>query len=235
MGEERMKVGVVIAAAGQGKRMGAGKNKLFLPLAGRPVFVHTVELFVSCSLFREIVIVVSEGDVEEVRRMLRTHGLEKVTLAVGGNERQHSVYAGLNALREADVVLVHDGARPFVRVRDIERLLAALATSEAAILAVPVKDTIKVVSGDRFVEETPARESLWAVQTPQAFRLSVLLEAHRRARREGFLGTDDASLVERLGVRVKVIEGDYENIKLTTPDDLSLAEAILKRRGERGK
>lgn len=146
----------------------------------------------------------------------------------GGDERQHSVYKGLKAVKQEKIVLVHDGARPFIKHEQIDELIAEAEQTGAAILAVPVKDTIKRVQ-DLQVSETIERSSLWAVQTPQAFRLSLLMKAHAEAERKGFLGTDDASLVEQMeGGSVRVVEGSYTNIKLTTPDDLTSAEAIME-------
>jgi len=225
-------VGVVIVAAGSGKRMGAGKNKLWLPLAGRPILAHTVELFVAHPLVDEIVLVVSEVDRAEIADWLQNTP-NHVKLAIGGAERQDSVRAGLDVLSEdCSYVLVHDAARPFVTAEQIEEVIKRVRVEEAVIMAVPVKDTIKVVSPTGIVESTPARESLWAVQTPQAFRLSLLREAHQQAAESGKIGTDDAMLVEWMGQQVAVVAGSYENIKITTPDDLWFGEEILRRRKE---
>lgn len=227
-----MAVGVVIVAAGSGKRMGAGKNKLWLPLAGRPILAHTVELFVAHPLVDEIVLVVSEVDRAEIADWLQNTP-NHVKLAIGGAERQDSVRAGLDVLSEdCSYVLVHDAARPFVTAEQIEEVIKRVRVEEAVIMAVPVKDTIKVVSPTGIVESTPARESLWAVQTPQAFRLSLLREAHQQAAESGKIGTDDAMLVEWMGQQVAVVAGSYENIKITTPDDLWFGEEILRRRKE---
>lgn len=155
-----------------------------------------------------------------------------LSIVSGGAERQHSVYNGLKAVKESDFVLIHDGARPFITIEKIHELVKEANEHGAAVPAVPMKDTVKRVS-QGFVDETVERSSLWAIQTPQAFRVSLILEAHERARQEGYVGTDDASLVERIGKKVKVIEGNYRNIKLTTPDDLLFAEAILSVKEER--
>lgn len=149
-----------------------------------------------------------------------------ISIVSGGIERQHSVYNGLQAVKEGEIVLIHDGARPFIRLEKIHELVKEAQEHGAAIPAVPMKDTVKKVRNG-MAEETVERSSLWAVQTPQAFRVSLVLEAHKRAQEEGYIGTDDASLVERMGKKVKIVEGDYRNIKLTTPDDLLFAEAIL--------
>lgn len=228
-----MDTGVVIVAAGSGKRMGAGRNKLWLPLGGRPILSHTIELFANHPEIGEVVLVVSERDEADIQALLSKESYA-VTVTRGGAERQISVRLGLSALSEKiSYVLVHDAARPFVTKEQISGIIRQVRQDQATIMAVPVKDTIKVVGATGVVESTPARESLWAVQTPQAFRLSLLREAHEAAVQSGRVGTDDAMLVEWLGHPVTVMLGSYENIKITTPDDLWLGEEILrKRKGE---
>jgi len=225
--------GVVIVAAGSGKRMGGQRNKLWLPLAGEPILAHTVRLFATHQDVDQIVLVVSEQDYADVREWLQKEAIE-LTVVLGGAERQDSVRNGLGALSEnCTYVLVHDAARPFVTREQISDMIKQVKLDQATIMAVPVKDTIKVVGSTGIVEATPARESLWAVQTPQAFRMSLLREAHEAAQRAGKVGTDDAMLVEWLGHSVTVVQGSYENIKITTPDDLWFGEEILrKRKGE---
>ncbi|MFT4415695.1 2-C-methyl-D-erythritol 4-phosphate cytidylyltransferase [Fredinandcohnia humi] len=220
---------VVIPAAGQGKRMNAGKNKQFIKLQSIPVIIHTLRVFEKDPHCSGIILVINKDEQEEFEKLLATYNIQKVTSLVhGGSERQHSVYNGLQNVRNSEIVLVHDGARPFVKVEFIHKLVKAAVENGAAILAVPVKDTIKRASIDLHVNETVERSGLWAVQTPQAFHVSVLTAAHEQARREQYLGTDEASLVERLPRQVTIVEGDYLNIKLTTQDDLLFAEAILK-------
>jgi len=222
--------GVVIVAAGSGKRMGAKRNKLWLPLGGKPIMMHTVELFATHPEIAETVLVVSAQDEKEVLAWLRKVPFS-VKVVLGGAERQDSVRAGLSALSAAcSHVLVHDAARPFVTAGEISAIIGRVGIDDATIMAVPVKDTIKVVDSTGTVESTPARESLWAVQTPQAFRLSLLMKAHQAALEAGKTGTDDAMLVEWLGHPVKIMRGSYENIKITTPDDLWFGEEILRRR-----
>jgi len=222
--------GVVIVAAGSGKRMGAERNKLWLPLAGTPILAHTVRLFAAHPEIAEVVLVVNERDEADIREWLAKEPFA-VTVTRGGAERQDSVRSGLAALSDnCEYVLVHDAARPFVTGEQISGIIRQVRQDHATIMAVPVKDTIKVVGAAGVVESTPARESLWAVQTPQAFRLSLLREAHEAALRAGRVGTDDAMLVEWLGHPVTVRQGHYENIKITTPDDLWLGEEILRRR-----
>ncbi|MFC0297834.1 2-C-methyl-D-erythritol 4-phosphate cytidylyltransferase [Geobacillus jurassicus] len=220
----------IVLAAGQGKRMNAGMNKQFLELGGEPLIVRTLKVFDRDERCARIVLVVNPAERSRFELLLDRFHIRKVAaFADGGEERQHSVYNGLQALEGEEIVLIHDGARPFVRVRHLHELADAAIQYGAAIPAVRVKDTIKKVDG-LFVEQTIDRSSLWAVQTPQAFRLSLIMEAHEAAKQAGYLGTDDASLVERIGKPVKIIEGDYRNIKLTTPEDLLFAEAILASR-----
>ncbi|KXG08707.1 2-C-methyl-D-erythritol 4-phosphate cytidylyltransferase [Anoxybacillus sp. P3H1B] len=218
---------VVIPAAGQGKRMKAGMNKLLIELQHQPVIIHTLKVFEQDDDCRGIIMVVNETERPLFVELLKKFGIKKViSIVSGGIERQHSVYNGLQAVKEGEIVLIHDGARPFIRLEKIHELVKEAQEHGAAIPAVPMKDTVKKVRNG-MAEETVERSSLWAVQTPQAFRVSLVLEAHKRAQEEGYIGTDDASLVERMGKKVKIVEGDYRNIKLTTPDDLLFAEAIL--------
>ncbi|TXK57233.1 2-C-methyl-D-erythritol 4-phosphate cytidylyltransferase [Bacillus subtilis] len=224
-----MSYDVVIPAAGQGKRMKAGRNKLFIDLKGDPVIIHTLRVFDSHRQCDKIILVINEQEREHFQHLLSDYPFQtSIELVAGGEERQHSVYKGLKAVKQEKIVLVHDGARPFIKHEQIDELIAEAEQTGAAILAVPVKDTIKRVQ-DLQVSETIERSSLWAVQTPQAFRLSLLMKAHAEAERKGFLGTDDASLVEQMeGGSVRVVEGSYTNIKLTTPDDLTSAAAIME-------
>jgi len=228
VGGVRVPVSVIIPAAGSGKRMGGGTAKQFLPLRGEPVLVRTVRLFGESPLVDEIVIAAS--DVETTRELVG--GLVKVTHIVpGGAERQDSVWAGLQVVHSRPrIVAVHDAARPLLPVQVLEGVLNAAAAHKAQVVAVPVKDTVKVVSAGGVVTATPDRATLWAVQTPQVFWIETLLQAFRQAQADRFVGTDDASLVERIGVPVQVYMGSHENIKLTTPEDFRVAEAILEGR-----
>ncbi|MBT2758974.1 2-C-methyl-D-erythritol 4-phosphate cytidylyltransferase [Mesobacillus foraminis] len=226
---------VVIPAAGQGKRMGAGRNKLFLPLDGIPVLIHTLKVFEEDGECSGITLAIHPDDEQAFKQLLMEYGIQKViSFVYGGKERQDSVYSGVKALAADGIVLVHDGARPFIKQQTIHELVKAADKDGAAIAAVPVKDTIKKAE-DLQVTETIERSSLWAVQTPQAFRISVLRKAHEEAAKNDFVGTDDASLVERLPHKVVIIEGDYDNIKLTTPEDVYFAEAILRKRQNQGR
>lgn len=225
-------VGVVIPAAGQGTRMGAEVNKQFLTLAGLPVLVHTVQVFQESEQVQEIVIVGAERDIERIRELVKTYDFNKVKATpVGGAQRQESVYAGLQALSPAiRTVMVHDGARPLLILEELHRFLTESEGLPAAIMAIKLKDTVKVVNSTGLVVETPARDTLRAVQTPQVFKRELLEYAHREAHRQGYYGTDDASLLEWLGYPVRVLDGSRENLKITTPGDLWLAEQILRNR-----
>ncbi|WP_243388369.1 2-C-methyl-D-erythritol 4-phosphate cytidylyltransferase [Bacillus kexueae] len=227
-----MKYQVVIPAAGQGKRMKAGKNKQFILLDSQPLIIHTLKVFESDPNCDGVILVVNQKEVDEFRTLLSTYQIKKVRkLVQGGAERQYSVYNGLRQVDGDGIVLIHDGARPFVKISSIQKLVDKAAKSGAAVLAVPVKDTVKKVN-DLEVVNTVDRSSLWAVQTPQAFRLSVVLKAHEQAIQNHFLGTDDASLVEEMGHKVSIVEGNYLNLKVTTPEDILFAEAILKQERE---
>jgi 2-C-methyl-D-erythritol 4-phosphate cytidylyltransferase len=225
-----MKYQVIIPAAGQGKRMKAGKNKLLLELDERPILIHTLEVFERDTACEGVILAVHEDDKAALEKLADIHGLSKIKeMVFGGKERQDSVYNALKTVEKAEMVLVHDGARPFIAENVIKELLKEAGNRGAAIAAAPVKDTIKKAEGG-IVQETIERSGLWQVQTPQAFRIDLLMEAHRRAQQEDFTGTDDASLVERLGEEVGIVESDYDNIKITTPEDLYFAEAILAKR-----
>ncbi len=204
-----------------------GVDKIFTPLLGVPLILHPLRVFNDSPLVDEIALVVAPARVDEARRLVAERGLSKVrAVCAGGARRQDSVRAGLEALSRCDWVLVHDGARCCVPPSLIEAGLEAVRESGAAIAAVPVVDTVKVVADQR-VQSTLDRSSLWAVQTPQVFRTDLLLEAHRCCQD---LVTDDAAMVERLGIPVRVFMGSYDNLKVTTPEDLLLAEAILRAR-----
>lgn len=227
------KIVAIIPAAGQGKRMGNQVNKQFLCLAGLPILVHTLKVLENHPRVDGMIIVCRE----EEREFCRTEIIEKyqirkvLEIVAGGKERQHSVFNGIKALpADTGLVLIHDGARPFFTPGIIDDALDQALAVGAAIAAVPVKDTIKEAGPDGIVVGTPDRSRLWQIQTPQAFRYSLILEAYQRAEADGFLGTDDASLVEYLGYKVRLVQGSYENIKITTPEDLLLGEAILKGR-----
>ena len=231
--EHRSRVGVVVPAAGKGRRMGGVRSKQFLELDGKPIIIRTLEHFQSSPLIDCIVVAVSSDVIEESRSLIGGAGLTKVTgIVSGGDERQDSVWCGLEALdsRNPHFVLVHDGVRPFIDGDLIDRVLSAAVRHRAAVPAVRAKETVKLTGADGFVQETLPREQLWIAQTPQAFEFKLLHRAYERARADGFIGTDDASLVERLGEKVSIVEGSYDNIKITTPEDLEFAQGIFHRR-----
>jgi 2-C-methyl-D-erythritol 4-phosphate cytidylyltransferase len=224
------KAGAVIVAAGASRRMGE-VDKVLVPLGGKPVLAWVIETFESCGSIGQVVVVVNEKNMVKVRQLIENQGWYKVSeLCTGGNRRQDSVRKGLDRLDKCDWVIIHDGARPLVTVRLIEQGLKEAVETGSAVAAVPVMDTIKVAGQDRYVWHTPVRDTLWSVQTPQVFRFDIINEAYHRAKDEV---TDDATLVELLGYKVKLYEGSYDNIKVTTPDDLILAEAYLKKQGRK--
>ncbi|EIT84082.1 2-C-methyl-D-erythritol 4-phosphate cytidylyltransferase [Fictibacillus macauensis ZFHKF-1] len=221
---------VVIPAAGQGKRMNAGKNKQWIELDGKPLIAHTMTVFEEDPWCEKMILSINEKEQSLFQELVSKGRFQKqVQLVAGGAERQHSVHEGLKAASDAELVLIHDGARPFVEQERIHELVKKAMETGAAILAVPLKDTVKKGSNG-IVDETVDRASLWAVQTPQAFRLPIVLDAHETAAKRKDLGTDDASLVENMGHPVSIVEGDYTNIKLTTVHDILFAKAILAER-----
>lgn len=230
------RVVALIPSAGGGRRFGSPVQKQFLPLAGKPLLVHTLQPFQMSPSIQEILLVVPSDWVDKVMDVIvKPYDLHKVKRAVpGGALRQESVRLGLEALESIwDVVMIHDGARPFVTDEMIARSIKETLVHGATFVGVPAIDTIKEVDPEGQVQSTLDREKLWMVQTPQSFRFEMIVRAHREAERVGFVGTDDASLVERLGYKVRALLGSYDNIKVTTPEDLILAEAIFRRRTER--
>lgn len=226
-----MRANAVVVAAGQGKRMGGGVPKPFLPLGGRPLILHTLGHF-AASQVRRVVLVTSVEDLVKCEELIRSDpqvkGLECV-LQSGGLRRQDSVRRGLMRLdSDCEVVVIHDGVRPFVSSRLIDRCVELAFREGAVVVGIPVRETVKVVTADRRVRETPRRDSLWKIQTPQVFRTEIIREAYDRAEREGTEATDDAMLVEQLGISVIVLEGHSSNIKITVPEDLLFAEALLR-------
>ncbi len=228
-----MAVIVLIPAAGTGSRMGAGVNKQYLALADRPVLAHTLSIFQNHPIVDEILVISPRDEIDFCRNeVVERYAFNKVRAVVeGGKERQDSVRNGLGALEAepTDVVLIHDGVRPFFPPQLIGSVITG-AQAGGCIVAVPVKDTIKEVDQGRIVG-TPPRGSLWQAQTPQAFPFAIIREAHAKAFKEGFRATDDASLVERLGYPVGVVQGSYRNFKITTPEDLVMARAFIGAEG----
>lgn len=221
----------MLPAAGSGKRMGADHNKLFLQLIDKPILVHTLEVFQQDANCTGIWLAVKAEERAYIAQLIEQYKLTKVKgLPTGGAERQHSVHACIKAMEHVEIVLVHDAARPFITHDTIAQLVAVANEHGAAIAGVRVKDTIKKVR-DGIIEETVDREQLWSIQTPQAFRFHLIAEAEDAAERDGFLGTDEAMVVERLGYAVHIVESSYENVKMTTQEDLVFGEAILQSRG----
>jgi len=230
-----MRTVAIIPAAGSGNRMSRDVSKQYLALGGKPILVCTLEVFEACPLVDSLLIVVPSQDVVSVRNdILAPWNLKKVAgIIPGGKERQDSVRAGIEALDgDVELVIIHDAVRPFITAGLIENCVRAATAEGAATVGVPVKDTVKEVGPDGRILRTCDRSLLWLTQTPQVFRRDIIENAHRAAVRDGFRGTDDTSLVERLGISVQMIRGDYGNIKITTPEDLILAEALLAGRRE---
>ena len=241
-----MKADAVIVSAGKGLRFVEGKSirvgttvvptpdhgkKQFHSLGGKPILAHSLDKFETCPLIRSILLVVGEEDMDYcLKEIVERYGFRKVSQIVpGGKRRQDSVKNGIDALpKDADIVAIHDGVRPFVTKAMIEDTIHSAVRHGAVALAMPLKDTIKVSNPDGTVLKTLDRESLWQIQTPQTFQVNVIKEAYYRAAEDGFVGTDDASLVEHLGVKVHILPGSYMNIKITTPEDLFLANLFLK-------
>lgn len=227
-----MHVTAVVAAAGGGSRMAAGLPKQYLPVAGVPLLARTLMALRASACLDALVLVVPPGDEARCRHaILEPFGLAAEAVVAGGADRQASVYAGLCAAGEAtDLVLVHDGARPFIAPETIRAAVAAAAEVGAAVVAVPVTDTIKLADQDGRMLQTLERGRLWAAQTPQVFRAALLREAHELALRDGVRATDDSALVERLGHPVRLVPGSPENLKITTTEDLLVAECIARAR-----
>ncbi|MGZ3615316.1 MAG: 2-C-methyl-D-erythritol 4-phosphate cytidylyltransferase [Thermodesulfobacteriota bacterium] len=226
-----MKADAVIVSAGKGLRFMEGKKKQFHFLEGRPIVAHTLDKFETCPLIRSILFVVGQEDMDYcLKEIVEKYKFQKVSQVVpGGKRRQESVKNGIEALpKDADIVAIHDGVRPFVTKAMIEDSIHSAVRYGAVILAMPLKDTIKMSNPDGTVLKTLDRESLWQVQTPQTFQVNVIREAYYKAAEDGFIGTDDASLVERLGGKVHILPGSYTNIKITTPEDLLLANLFLR-------
>ena len=223
-------VGVIIPAGGAGRRFGGRTPKQFVRLEGVPILVRTVGLFAMRRDVAVIVVAAPSGDVPRVRRMLAEAGYERVTVVAGGKERQHSVWNGLEALPSScEFVLVHDAVRPFTPSRVISSVVRETRACGAAVVGVPVGDTLRREGRTGFLSATVDRTRLWAVQTPQGFRTELLREAHREAARKRILRTDETSLVELMGIEVKVVQGTQSNIKITTKNDLEFARFLAKQ------
>jgi 2-C-methyl-D-erythritol 4-phosphate cytidylyltransferase len=228
-----MKTIAIVPAAGTGERMGTNRKKPYLLLNKRPLLYYTLTALDSIASIAQIIVAVAPGDERFCQQQVleKFHFNKSIQIIPGGSSRQESVRRLLERVPEdTQLVLIHDGARPLITPELLEQAIAETMVWKATVLAVPVKDTIKSANDTLQIEKTISRERLWAIQTPQTFERSVIQEAHQRASQEGFIGTDDAALVERMGVQVKIVMGSYDNIKITTPEDLIVAEALLKNR-----
>jgi len=220
------KTGVVIVGAGSSQRM--GMDKVFMPLAEKPLLAWSVDVCQSCELVDQIVIVLNESKLNLGLKLVAERGWSKVMeVCLGGDRRQDSVRQGLSKLKGCDWVVIHDGARPFLTLDLIRDGLEVARSTGAAVVAVPVKDTVKLGGSDLTVMRTLNRQALWAVQTPQVFSFDIITKAHEQIKGDV---TDDASMVEQLGYKVKLYVGSYDNIKITTPEDLALAELIAGKK-----
>ncbi|NLK07813.1 MAG: 2-C-methyl-D-erythritol 4-phosphate cytidylyltransferase [Firmicutes bacterium] len=224
----------VVPAAGKGERMGAAGGKQFMDLLGLPVLVHTLKALAAADEIDVIVLVTGKDQIHKGWQVVRDYEIGKVkSVTAGGDSRQASVWAGLNkaaSMGEFEIVVVHDAARPLIQSALVDKAVRAARKYGAVGVAVPVKDTIKVTDAAGFVISTPPRESLWAIQTPQVFQFEILWKAHTEALKKDIMGTDDCMLVEEVGKPVQLLEGSYENIKLTTQEDLILAEGLLSEK-----
>ncbi len=223
-------VTAIFPAAGASRRMGAGTNKIFLELGGESVLVRTLKTFSQSARINFLIVVTNE--VETVTEILNaTPNLKPFAVTAGGSERQYSIANGLKLVpAESEIVLVHDAARPLINLETIENVIDAAEKFGGAIAAVPEKNTIKIIDAEGFVKSTPPRAELVAVQTPQGFKKEILMRAYEQAALDNFLGTDDASLVERIGGKIKIVQSSYKNIKITTPEDIQIAETFLKEK-----
>jgi len=231
-----MKITALIVAAGKGRRMGSAVGKQFLPLGGRAILAHTLIAFDQTVIVDQIMVVLPAGGVGYCQDNIIDHLSlkKKIELVAGGAHRQDSVYKGLckiGAEGEDGIVLIHDGVRPFIQPERIAETIVTARDVGACILAVPVADTLKKADQNDQIRSTLDRKSIWMAQTPQTFRFPVIWQAHKAARKDGYLGTDDAQLVERLKKPVAILSGSRYNIKITTPEDLEMAEMILAAGG----
>jgi 2-C-methyl-D-erythritol 4-phosphate cytidylyltransferase len=230
-----MRVTAIIVAAGEGRRVGGSIPKAYLPIAGRSMILRTLDRCFAARCVDDLVLVVASQELARCEALLKADAAlshRPWRLQSGGATRQESVRRGLErTTAETEIVVIHDGARPLVSPTLIDRCIELACEKGAVIAGVPVRDTIKVVSQDRRVQSTPDRSGLWEVQTPQFFQRDLIVEAHNRAVREGIHATDDAMLIERMGKPVFVVEGDRSNLKITVPEDILFAEALIQESG----
>ncbi|CEO23205.1 2-C-methyl-D-erythritol 4-phosphate cytidylyltransferase [Paraclostridium sordellii] len=223
--------GVIIVAAGTGSRMKKDINKQFIKLDNKEIIAYTIDKFYINNEIDDIVVVIKKDEEDYFKEnILEKYNFKNIKIAYGGEERQDSVYNGIQKLdKNCEVVLVHDGARPFVTDEIINNSIKEAKKHNAVVVGVKVKDTIKVVGEEGNIVDTPNRKYLWSVQTPQVFKYDIITRAYENAYNENYYGTDDAMLVEKIGYDVKMIEGSYDNIKITTQEDLNFGEQILRK------
>ena len=224
-------IAAIIPVAGKGKRFGGSKPKQYLKLGNRSILCHTLMNFLTIGEIKQVVVVTSFCEIEKAKALLDGEGVpfDRITFTEGGEARQDSVANGLHLLPQStDIVIVHDGVRPFIKPEIIRKTIAVSESDGACIVAVPVKDTIKEVRNNRVIRTVP-RENLYQIQTPQTFKYDLLLDAHKKAFRENFYTTDESSLVEWTGHPVTIVAGDYDNIKITTQEDFQFALQLLGR------
>ena len=220
-----MKVAAIIASGGQGKRMGSQEPKQFIKVDSKPILAYTLAVFNSCAGVNEIILTAPSGYESVTDEIARAYKIDKASnIVTGGDSRQQTVYNALQAARGAGIVLIHDAVRPFVTADEITRIIEAAGIYGACSLGAPVKDTIKICDSGGFVINTPPRETLWQIQTPQGFLYDIIMSAHEAARASGYTATDDAGLAERVGQPTRIIKGNYANIKITTQEDLLFFE-----------
>jgi len=223
------KVTAIIPAAGLGKRFSSSRRKPFAEIAGTPVLIFTLKRLHEIKSIAEIIPVLREEDMEKGLELIEANNFKKIKqLAPGGRERQDSVYNALKLIKKESLVLIHDGVRPLISAELIERLLSEVKGFDGVVPGLPVKETLKKVNAKGFITSTMKREEIWSIQTPQVFPLKTIKEAYDKAYEDGFYATDDAALVERIGGKVKTIEGSPFNIKITIPEDIKIVEFLLR-------
>ena len=227
-----MRVTAIVVAAGTGRRMGGEISKIFLPIAGRPVLLRTLDRIFSAKSVNQVVLVIAASELKRCGALLRADSnlcARSYILQTGGTTRQQSAKRGLEKVgADTDIVIIHDGARPLVSAALIDRCVEVAADKGAVVVGLPARDTIKVVGHDRVIRSTPERSSLWEIQTPQVFQRELIVAGHERAEADDIEATDDAMVVERMGKPVYVLEGERTNFKITLPEDIWLAEMMIR-------
>lgn len=224
------KVSVIILAAGKGTRMKLGYNKLFYKLR-KPILSHTIKAFEKHTSIDQIILVIDKNEIKMVKNLIKKEGFTKINQIIcGGKTRQDSAYNGIMATKNSDIIMIHDGARPFINSDLISKIIIDTKKYGISVAGVPAKDTIKLANKNGFVNKTLERSKLWIIQTPQSFNTDLAKKVFQKAKEKNIIGTDDVSLAEALGYKVKMTLGHYDNIKITTPDDLLMAEKILEKK-----